>query len=43
MEEKLLQEQQKTNELLQKLIIQSKNPNELLSIQDIHNEFGILY
>ena len=41
MEEKLLREQQKTNELLEKLIIQNQNANELLTVEDVHNEFGI--
>ena len=39
MEEKLLQEQRKTNELLEKLIKQ--NENELLTVEDVHKEFGI--
>lgn len=41
MEEKLLKEQQKTNELLEKLIIQNNKENELLTVEDVHNEFGI--
>lgn len=41
MEEKLLKEQQKTNELLEKLIVQNQKENELLTIEDVHNEFGI--
>lgn len=41
MEEKLLKEQQKTNKLLERLIIQTKNPNELLTIEQIHKEFNI--
>ena len=39
--EDLLKEQQKTNELLQKLIIQNKDPNELLTVEQIHKEFDI--
>lgn len=41
MEEKLLKEQQKTNELLEKLINQNKDPNELLTIEKVHEESGI--
>lgn len=41
MEEKILQEQKKTNELLEKLISQNKDPNELLTIKQIHKETGI--
>lgn len=41
MEEKLLQEQRKTNELLEKLINQNKDPNELLTVEQVHEEFGI--
>lgn len=41
MEEKLLKEQQKTNELLEKLISQNKNPDELLSIEQVHKEYKI--
>ena len=41
MEEKLLKEQQRTNELLEKLINQNKNPNELLTIEQVHEEFRI--
>ena len=41
MEEKLLKEQQKTNELLEKLITQNKDPNELLTIEQVHIEFDI--
>ena len=41
MEEKLLREQQKTNELLKKLILQNNKDNELLTVEDVHNEFGI--
>ncbi len=39
--EDLLKEQQKTNELLQKLIIQNKDPNELLTAEQVHEEFDI--
>ena len=41
MEEKILKEQQRTNELLEKLIIQNQKENELLTIEDVHIEFGI--
>lgn len=41
MEEKILQEQKKTNGLLEKLISQNKDPNELLTIKQIHKETGI--
>lgn len=41
MEEKILKEQQKTNELLQKLINQNNSQNELLTIEQVHNEFDI--
>lgn len=41
MEEKILEEQKKTNELLEKLIKQNKDPNELLTINEIHEEFDI--
>lgn len=41
MEEKILQEQKKTNELLEKLISQNKDPNELLTAEQISNETGI--
>ncbi len=39
--EDLLKEQQRTNELLEKLISQDKDPNELLTIEQIHEEFDI--
>lgn len=39
--EELLREQKKTNELLEKLIKQNKDPNELLTINEIHEEFDI--
>lgn len=41
MEEKLLKEQQKTNELLEKLITQNQSMNELLTIEDVHKEYDI--
>lgn len=41
MEEKLLKEQQKTNELLEMLIAQNQNPNELLTVEKVHQESGI--
>ena len=37
--EDLLKEQQRTNELLEKLITQDKDPNELLTVEQIHKEF----
>lgn len=39
--EELLKEQRKTNELLEKLISQNKDPNELLTIQQVHEEKNI--
>lgn len=39
--EQLLEEQKKTNELLEKLVSQNKDPNELLTIKQIHEETGI--
>lgn len=41
MEEKLLKEQQRTNELLEKLITQNKDPNELLTVEQVQQETGI--
>ena len=41
MEEKLLKEQQKTNELLEKLINQNRENNEFLTIEQVHKEFNI--
>lgn len=41
MEEKILKELQKTNELLEKSLKQHKDPNELLTIEQVHEEFGI--
>ena len=41
MEEKLLQEQKKTNEILEQIINQNKNPNELLTANQVHKEFKI--
>lgn len=41
MEELILKEQQRTNELLEKLITQSKDPNELLTAEQIKKETGI--
>lgn len=41
MEKELLLEQKKTNELLEKLINQNKNPNELLTVEQVHEEFDI--
>lgn len=39
--EDLLKEQQRTNELLEKLICQNKNPNELLTVEQVHEEYKI--
>ncbi len=39
--EDLLKEQQKTNELLQKIINENKAINELLTAEQVHEEFGI--
>lgn len=39
--EELLEEQRKTNELLEKLINQNKDPNELLTIAQIQKETKI--
>ena len=41
MEKELLEEQRKTNELLQKLLNQNKDPNELLTVEQVHKEKGI--
>ncbi len=41
MEEKLLKEQKRTNELLEKIITQNKDPNELLTVEQVHEEFDI--
>lgn len=41
MEEKLLKEQQRTNELLEKIINQEKRQNELLTAEQVHEEFDI--
>ena len=41
MEEKLLQEQQKTNKLLEQLLKQNKDPNELLTAEQVKEETGI--
>lgn len=41
MEEKLLQEQQKTNKLLEQLLKQNKDPNELLTVEQVKEETGI--
>ena len=39
--EALLKEQQKTNELLEKLLNDKKDPYELLTAEQIHEEFDI--
>ena len=41
MEQQILNEIKKTNELLQQQINQNKNPNELLTVEQIHEEFDI--
>lgn len=41
MDEKILQEQQKTNQLLEKLIHQNKDPDELLTVEQVQEETGI--
>lgn len=41
LENKILKEQQKTNKLLEKLIEQNKMSNELLTVEMVHEEFGI--
>lgn len=39
--EALLKEQQKTNELLEKLLKENKDPYELLTAEQVHEEFDI--
>lgn len=39
--EELLKEQRKTNELLEKIIANNKDPYELLTIEQVHKEYGI--
>ncbi len=39
--EKFLEEQKKTNELLQQIIKQNNEQNELLTVEQVHQEFGI--
>ena len=39
--EELIKEQQKTNDLLEKIITQNKDPNELLTVEQVHKEYGI--
>ncbi len=41
MEEQILAEQKKTNELLEKLIYQNNSKYELLTIEQVREEFGI--
>lgn len=41
MEEKILKEIQRTNDLLEKSIKQYKDSNELLTMEQVHDEFGI--
>lgn len=39
--EELLEEQQKTNELLRQIVNQNEKEEELLTVNQIHEEFGI--
>lgn len=39
--EKLLEEQKKTNELLQRLVKQNDEQYELLTVEQVHEEYGI--
>lgn len=41
MEEKILKEQQRTNELLEKLILQNNEDYELLTAEQVHEEYSI--
>ena len=41
MQEQILKEQQRTNELLEKIINQYKDPDELLTVEQLHEETGI--
>ena len=41
MEEKILEEQKKTNELLQQLIKQKEEQYEMLTVEQVHEEFDI--
>ena len=41
MQEQILKEQQRTNELLEKIINQYKDPNELLDINQVCKEFNM--
>ncbi len=41
MEEAILQEQKRTNALLEEILHQEKNQYELLTIEQIHREFNI--
>ena len=41
MEREFLEEQRKTNELLQELITQEKMKHELLTVEQVHKEYGI--
>ncbi len=41
LEKEILKEQQRTNELLEKMLNQNKNPNELLTAVQVHKEFHI--
>lgn len=39
--EEFLEEQKRTNELLQQLINQNNEQNELLTVEQVHEEYGI--
>ena len=41
MEKEILKEQQRTNELLEKMLNQNKNPNELLTAVQVHKDIHI--
>lgn len=41
MDERIIEEQRRTNELLEKLINQNKEENELLTIEQVHEEYEI--
>lgn len=41
MEKEILREQQRTNELLERIIIQENSDNELLTIEQVSKEFDI--
>lgn len=37
----ILDEQKKTNDILEKIFEQNKSENDLLTIEDVHKEYGI--